>query len=229
MPSLYREMSYVPPPRVFWPLLGLGIVLASEAATVIVLWMFQTTNSLIASINFYAILAALLAGLPTWWLFIVKPRHATIRRGILVGALGSIIAHPILWMFMLVDELRLGSPDNIFLVPLIILDGPILSLIAVGWITTPIGAIAGGLLIYLQRAMTHYWQRRDRYPRDEVLPSVPRPKVFWPLLLGFGIVLASVIAVLLVFKINDLFTASINLYTTLAVFLASLPLWWLFM
>src|SRR5947199_5076913 len=95
MPSLYAEMSSVPPPKVFWPLMSLGIVLASQVATVLSLGLLGASTTSISSPYFVPSLAALLAGLPAWWFFIVKPKHATIRRGILFGALGSVIANPL--------------------------------------------------------------------------------------------------------------------------------------
>jgi hypothetical protein len=117
-----------------------------------------------------ASLAALLAGLPAWWLFIVRPRRATILSGVVVGIGISITAHPFMWMFIILFE-EIEEPSwnpllqllSSFSLELLYTE---FSLLFVGWITAAIGGVAGGLLIYLQRALTHHWRPRKRISEE---------------------------------------------------------------
>ena len=158
-------MSFIPPPRMFLPFLSLGILLASEsAAAPVVIFMVHSPAfnlELSGAVAFMVgvALAALLVGLLAWWLFVVKPRHATIPRGILIGAIGSILAHPVMWVIIgFIAILADPSHDYLGFVPI----ETIGSLILVGWFTTPIGAGAGALLIWLQRTLTSYAQHDNR-------------------------------------------------------------------
>ena len=178
MSKLYSEMSSVPPPRIFWPLLSLCIAIAAEiAATPVLLFIgpgLLSWNDAL-TILVAAALAALLVGLSGWWLFVVRPKHATIRRGILVGVLSSIIAHPLVWMssslvsaFTSPGLQQLPLPIALLLAVYGLGMDTFVSLILVGWFTTLIGGVAGFLLIYLQRALTHHWQRRGPFPKDDI-------------------------------------------------------------
>jgi hypothetical protein len=159
MVNLNVELSSMRPPRLFWALLAVGIILAAEIPTIFALMLMGTTLSGSASFFYVAApLAALLVGLPVWYRWIVVAQRATIKRGLLVGAVCSICAHPIMWASVLFTQpwSQTGqSPVSL------ILGAPFMacfSLIFVGWITTPFGALAGILLICLQRAITYAWQ-----------------------------------------------------------------------
>ncbi len=92
---------------------------------------------------------------------ILRPRRLTLRRGILVGILSSLVAHPLTWFLALVilslsrRNTNLGSayPITIGLEihnPIEVLQGSlvlsVLSLFYVGWITLIVGGVAGGVL-----------------------------------------------------------------------------------
>lgn len=101
-----------------------------------------------------AALASLLVGPLFWWLLIMRPRQLTLSRGIFVGSLGSLVAHPLTWFLVLVVA-SLGGNTILFLkvehvAPIeILLAIPIYSvysLFYVGWLTTLVGGVVGGIL-----------------------------------------------------------------------------------
>lgn len=156
--SIERAVAW--PPRIFWPLLGLGIVLAADGATALV---FHTTAAWASthSLTLYlaAPLAALLVGIPAWLHFIVKPRQVTIKRGLLLGIVCSVIAHPVMWMLLFLSAPFLPSTALSLSFSLLLFE-VIYSLIYGGWATTLIAALTGTLLILLQRTLTRAQQQR---------------------------------------------------------------------
>lgn len=159
------------PPKIFWLVLPLGIALAAFITANIVLLLFNLPELSILSLA--ASLGALVVGIPAWYQFIMLPRHATIRRGIAVGAIGSIIVHPVMWMlaYLLAKQTVFGTGDTSLMV------WAILSLLYAGWITTPCGALTGVVLVSLQRCLTYVTQtginrsaealqQREMYQRD---------------------------------------------------------------
>lgn len=146
------------PPFIFWPLMVLVIILAADVATVLILHLFSMSFSEICYLAAPA--AALIVGVPAWVRFVVIANRVTIRRGVAIGIVGSIIAHPIMWILVdIADRSMFPNTNDLSMsyLPLFIIYG----LIYAGWITTPIGALAGMLLIYLQRFLT----RSQRYTR----------------------------------------------------------------
>ena len=102
-----------------------------------------------------AALASLLIGPLFWWLFIIRPRQLTLSRGIFVGCLSSFVAHPLTW-FLALMPVSLGWMNTIpFLwIGHITLSEELqaipslssYSLLFVGWLTTLIGGMVGGVL-----------------------------------------------------------------------------------
>lgn len=106
-------------------------------------------------VNLAAALSSLLIGPLFWWLFHIRPHRFTLRRGILVGSGGSLVAHPLTWLLaMVVGSLSgintlLGQPlrelvpamkdPNLIGEVLVSLFLSIYSLILVGWITALVG------------------------------------------------------------------------------------------
>lgn len=160
MSYTHVEKASAKPPRIFWPLLGLGIVLAADGATALIFHALGLgANSNLSILYLAAPVAALLVGIPAGFHFIVVPNCTTIRRGLLTGIVSSIIAHPVMWMFLWI--LALFTPQAIITLSLPNLLLEILfSLIYGGWATTPIGALAGLLFIVLQRALMRTQQQR---------------------------------------------------------------------
>jgi hypothetical protein len=154
MVNLNVELSSMRPPRLFWPLLALGMIIAAEIPTLFVLIIMGSTLSGSAFFYVAAPLATLLVGLPAWYRWIVVREHATIKRGLWVGAVSSLAAHPIMWTLFLFTYPWSQLGQSLEAWPFI----AFFSLLFAGWITTPIGALAGVLLICLQRALTYAWQ-----------------------------------------------------------------------
>src|SRR4051812_38322638 len=134
------------PPLIFWPLMALVIILAADGATALILHFLPMSP---ANMFYLAAPAAgLIVGIPAWFRYVVISRHATIKRGVAVGIVGSIIAHPVMWIILSLPNLLTLPNSNEFAPsgwPIFV----IYSLIFGGWATTPIGALAGALLIYL--------------------------------------------------------------------------------
>lgn len=144
-------------PKAIWLLMSLGVVLAAEIAAALSLVFLALVLPLLYNgtgspslqvpglvVMLVAPFVGLLVGLPAWWRFVAKPNTITLRRGVVVGALSGLVAHPLLWLCIL-PSLGFGL--------ILVLPVSALSLIFVGWITAAVGAIAGGLLIRLQRAL----------------------------------------------------------------------------
>ncbi|QBD80409.1 hypothetical protein EPA93_32335 [Ktedonosporobacter rubrisoli] len=164
------EALKVSPPKVFWSLLSIGIILASEIAaicSIAVLFLpsyFQNLArppflSFVGSWSPFLVaspLAGLLAGLPCWWLFIEHSKHVIIGRGVAVGVLSSLIAHPLVWTLVaLFSPILGGAWGDTALEPNIqyVLVYSLMSLVYIGWLTATVGGVAGALLVQLRRAL----------------------------------------------------------------------------
>lgn len=151
MPFIQTETPSGPPSRIFWPLMALVIVLAADLAAFFICRLLQAAMFEWNPFYIAAPAAALLVGIPAWHRFVIVPGRATIGRGIAIGAFGSIIAHPVMWMLLQSFAPPMaGFSQDWTLVVVYILSG----LLVGGWITTPLGILAGMLLIRLQRALT---------------------------------------------------------------------------
>jgi hypothetical protein len=163
MSSLHTNISTRRIAKAFYPLLVIGMILASEIAAICSInFIYRDISTSWQSWSTFLIaapLAALLVGLPAWWLYVIQAENITIKRGIIVGCLSSIAAHPVMWTIVSVSDflwhtfthqLNPGLFSNMgILLPTILI-----SLLYTGWITTIVGGIAGALLICLQRALT---------------------------------------------------------------------------
>jgi hypothetical protein len=165
MSSSQTDVSSAPPPKGFWLLIVIGSILAPEITPVGLMYLSDPSLMDRLPMLISITLAGLLAGLPCWWWYIVRPRQATIRRGILGGMLSTLIAHPIGGILFVLLKLLLRTDTFYHQTALeTILDAiflPLLGLLLFGWITVPVGGAAGALLIYLQRAVTRWTHRRD--------------------------------------------------------------------
>jgi len=152
MSSLRVPQTHIP--GVFWLLFGPGVALPAEALALFAILVLHLPGVF----AIYAPLAALLVGFPLWWLLIL-PGHTTSQRGMLVGILGSVLAHPLMFTIAaFTPQASMFSLDAV--IPL-----TIFSLIFLGCLTVPAGAGAGALLIHLQYALTQ--RRWPQAPDDE--------------------------------------------------------------
>jgi hypothetical protein len=141
----------LPPPWFFWPLLALGIALSACGTAAVVVLLFHLPPVLVVS----ATLAALVVGVPTWYWGIVLSRRATLRRGVAVGAIGSLVAHPLMWMFTcLIDRKDVFGAVDVMSWIQFTLGWTLVGWLYAGWLTTLIGAEVGRLLVSLQRVLT---------------------------------------------------------------------------
>lgn len=153
------DATALPPPWFFWPLLALGIALSAFGTAAFVLRLLHLSSVFVLSAD--ATVAALVVGVPAWYWCIVLPRRATPLRGAAVGAIGSLCAYPVMWMFagLISRQAVFGTLDVVSLIRL----WTILGWLYAGWITTPLGAVAGWLLVSLQRVLT---SAVHAYPSD---------------------------------------------------------------
>jgi hypothetical protein len=98
-------------------------------------------------------LSASAVGLLLWRLLCATSQSVSRRRGALAGALTGLLAHPVAWYLALVWNYLLGHTSSLGDTP----SGPLeslagclvmtfWSLLIVGWLTVPAGAVVGFLL-----------------------------------------------------------------------------------
>ena len=148
---------------------GIGAALAAWGAAFLALTFFSTLPYArgverhwpdVGLFYCAAALASLLLSPLFWWRFIIRPAHLTLGRGILVGMLVSLVAHPLTWFLAMATASFIGRQTVLLLLipssnPLLqLLESLVISLwslLYVGWITMLVGGLVGGLLALLQR------------------------------------------------------------------------------
>jgi hypothetical protein len=103
-------------------------------------------------------LSSALLGPALWWWAIIKPDHLSVRRGVGVGVLGGLLVHPLVLYLLFVAAyltrqsapLSLGNPTNPLLDLISAALGAVMTILLAGWITVPMGALAGGVIALLQ-------------------------------------------------------------------------------
>ncbi|GAB4396144.1 MAG: hypothetical protein Fur0044_55020 [Anaerolineae bacterium] len=97
-------------------------------------------------------LTAFFCGLVCWGVFIVRGQKAGFWRGAWVGVLVALLSHPLAWYGSILYFYLAGVPRtlNLFEGILASLFYGLVSLIFVGWLTLPAGAVVGSLLAYAQ-------------------------------------------------------------------------------
>jgi hypothetical protein len=104
-------------------------------------------------------IAALVIGPLFCWLFLLKPNRLGVRRGIVVGVVGSVVAHPLTWFLANLVAFLTGMPTGgmgiLVMNPLLDLLGCLVvapfSLLYVGWLTALLGGAMGGSFIWASR------------------------------------------------------------------------------
>jgi hypothetical protein len=111
----------------------------------------------------YAGVSALITCSVLWWLIIERPCRRSVAAGIVVGALGGLLSHPVCWYVQILAAnigywvLRLGAySSSLDEPPVDPLNGlwsafvlSLWSLLFFGWVTIPSGGIIGGVFARL--------------------------------------------------------------------------------
>src|SRR5579859_1709035 len=152
-------------------LLLVGSVAALSAYVSSLLFLTLGSSNIEASLQggwlliLASVFAAVINSVWVWWKLIIKPLHVTIGRGIGAGVLSSIIAHPLMWVFLFLfsysftggyllfgnNGSSLGQVQNLLQVIGGVLICSALSLLFVGWLTALVGGAGGAMLILMQR------------------------------------------------------------------------------
>jgi len=118
-------------------------------------------------------LAAFITTFTLWWLFVSRPARPSTWRGVVVGGLSGLLAHPVCWYLLICLNYVLASlaitPESVGGPPLDPAEGlggalilSLYSLFLFGWITVPAGALTGGIV--------GWWQARGREAAPESGP-----------------------------------------------------------
>ena len=131
---------------------GACFALAALLSSFLIL-SFMRANNAWQGLIVAAPAAALITGALLWKIFFSRGRRPSLWRGAGVGALVGIASHPFAWYFLLVWMYAAGvrsSTAERTLDPLAAVPGSFLysamSIIIVGWVTAPVGALVGGAL-----------------------------------------------------------------------------------
>ena len=104
--------------------------------------------------------AAFIAPFFIWWVAISRPNKPSLWRGVAVGSVGGLLAHPVCWYLLIcwnyfLISLSLRSGPSLGDSPLDPLEGlpaalvfSLLSVVLMGWFTVAVGALIGGILGY---------------------------------------------------------------------------------
>jgi hypothetical protein len=106
-------------------------------------------------------IAAFLTGMFSWWLLVARPGRRSLLRGAAAGTLAALLGHFLCWYLILVGAYvwyQLGGPWNAIGGPpgnpLVAIAAAgaygAFSLLFIGWVTVPCGALLGGLLAVVQ-------------------------------------------------------------------------------
>ncbi len=93
--------------------------------------------------------AALMTGFASWWLIVASPGNHSLGRGLWAGALVGILSHPLAWYLAILVNYLSGAEPAVdeAMDPLRGLWGSVVfsigSWACVGWLTVPLGALAG--------------------------------------------------------------------------------------
>ena len=141
-------------------LVGIGAAVVAAGSAYVGLHLaapMQSADSWLFYLS--APVAALVIGPLFCWLFLLRPNRLTLRRGIVVGLLGSVVAHPLTWYLVNLLAFLTGMPTDGFGIlvmnPFLDLFGCLVlapfSLLYVGWLTALLGGVMGGGFIWAYR------------------------------------------------------------------------------
>jgi esterase/lipase len=115
-------------------------------------------------VNWYTIfIGCFVSGSLVWWLLIGRSRSLETVRGISAGVLSTIIAYPLVFVLgeMVFGELpALAQTDSLIGRVSASLQASVLAIVLGGGFTVLLGAIVGGLLVYVQRRLMDEMQEQ---------------------------------------------------------------------
>lgn len=121
--------------------------LAASLAFIVAFVISRLFANWLGPFSFFAGLSALLLGPYLWWGLIIKPRRLTVKRGIAVGVLGSLLAHPLAWFLTALTSFQTMYFAYYIEMAFFL---SLASLILAGWLTALIGGVAGAVVARLQ-------------------------------------------------------------------------------
>jgi hypothetical protein len=133
---------------------GFVTALVAFAVAVFLVWGNSSWTALMPAAPIATFLAAFLAT----WLLLTYLRPVTIWKGVGIGVIAGLLAHPFTWYLMSLYLYFSGTTSSLrepTLNPIEALWGSLIlslfSLAIIGWITIPISAVGGALLVYLYK------------------------------------------------------------------------------
>ncbi len=135
----------------------MGLLCALIAGVIAVLYLPQSLTYDVPIVTAPAVAtAAGLLGAGFWWWVISEPRHPSWPRGIIVGALTGVLAHPLaywltaMWILLTVGTSREGLFNDLFIAPMMALLLSFISWTMIGWSTAVAGAALGAILALVE-------------------------------------------------------------------------------
>jgi phosphotransferase system glucose/maltose/N-acetylglucosamine-specific IIC component len=148
-------------------LVGIAATLASFVAAILAIRLMYTDGDWqnwwamlppdYKPLPLFAGMASAVLGPAFWWWIIIKPGRLSVRRGILVGALVGIVAHPVVLYAAFVSAYFAGhqtvmsfqvtNPLRDLVTAIVV---AVFSVIIAGWLTALIGGVFGGVIALLQ-------------------------------------------------------------------------------
>ncbi|QLH82695.1 hypothetical protein [Halosimplex pelagicum] len=133
-----------------------GVVFAASAAVFVVPWFgWPSVSGGDGSLALASLLAAGIVGAASW---LGVERYAggrPILGGAAAGVLTGVLAHPVAWFLGPILDLEVQAGGSVFLTPFM----SVYSLLFVGWLTVPLGAVAG-LVTGVVRVAVQRWTGR---------------------------------------------------------------------
>lgn len=140
-----------------WTVLAsLAFALAGAMCASVVLILSPHEDPKLGGLIVTAAAGSFLTAAPVWRL-IVRPGLEGFWRGLIAGGVIGLLAHPMTWcllMWFWVPNSASREPIEFFAAPIAALFFSFWSLLILGWISVPFGAIVGGFMGLLARVCT---------------------------------------------------------------------------
>ncbi len=135
----------------------MGLLCAGIAGTIAVYSLPPALTAGVPLVTAAAVAAAAgLLGAGFWWWIISEPRHPSWPRGVIVGGLTGVLAHPLaFWLTAMSQLLTVGTSreglfNDLFIAPMSALLLSFISWTMIGWSTAVAGIVLGVVLALVQ-------------------------------------------------------------------------------